>query len=126
MNRLIYTKILVFLLVISVFGVSCSNFSARSASRKAEKQMAGSSRSVRKVRESRKVRMAKAAQERNQSRLKKEYKKSVTRSRKRTYDIQSPDVQARMKRNDAKISEREKEKDKKSRSESRKRAKKFR
>ena len=55
---------------------------------------------------------AKKKQEKNEKKLKKEYAKSVERSRKRAYDIQSPEVQARMKQNQKDTALRDKEKKK--------------
>ena len=52
-----------------------------------------------KVKEPRSVLRAKRKQEANDRRLKRNYDKSVKRSQKRTVDIQSPEVQARMKQN---------------------------
>jgi len=67
-----------------------------------EKQLFGKSGTGRreaKVREPRKVVRAKKKQERNQRRLDKAYDKAVKKSQKRSYDIQTPEVQARMKQN---------------------------
>jgi hypothetical protein len=65
-----------------------------------------------KVKEPRSVLRAKRKQEANDRRLKRNYDKSVKRSQKRTVDIQSPEVQARMKQNkkDNSIRDREKKK----------------
>jgi hypothetical protein len=52
-----------------------------------------------KVKEPRSVLRAKRKQEANDRRLKRNYDKSVKRSQKRTVDIQTPEVQARMKQN---------------------------
>jgi hypothetical protein len=52
-----------------------------------------------KVKESRFVLKAKRKQEANDRKLKKDYEKSVKQSQKRTVDIQTPEVQARMKQN---------------------------
>jgi hypothetical protein len=50
-----------------------------------------------KVKEPRSVHRAKRKQEANDRRLKRNYEKSVKRSQKRTMDIQTPEVKARMK-----------------------------
>ena len=65
-----------------------------------------------KVKEPRSVLRAKRKQEANDRRLKRNYDKSVKRSQKRTLDIQSPEVQARMKQNkkDTAIRDRKKKK----------------
>lgn len=123
MNILHGIRAFIFSIFISLLTVSCGSYAARSASRKASKEMAGSGRAFR---ESRKIRMAKKQQEKRQSRIKKDYYNAVSDSRKRTYEIQSPDVKARMKRNEANISAREKAKDKRTKSESKSRAKRYR
>jgi LAS superfamily LD-carboxypeptidase LdcB len=84
--------------------------------RNPEKQLFGKShRSTKeaKVKEPRKVLKAKKKQEANDRRLKKAYDKSVIKSQKRTIDIQTPDVQARMKQNKKDLAIREKAKKKK-------------
>lgn len=123
MKKLHIRKILIFIIVLSLAAASCSSMASRSASRKAERAMAGGGRAFR---ESRKVRMAKKQQERRQAGLKKEYNKQVSLSRKRTYEIQSDDVKARMKRNEANIAAREKAKSKKSRADAKNASKKYR
>lgn len=111
------------MIIISVVASSCSSYASRAASRKAEKQMAGSARAFR---QSRKISMAKRQQEKRQLKIKKAYNKHVSASRKRSYEIQSPEVKERMKRNEANIAAREKARDKKARSGSKKSAKKYR
>ena len=71
----------------------------------------GSKKKV-KVKEPRSVHKAKRKQEKNEKRLKKEYAESVKKSRKRAYDIQSPEVQERMKQNEKDTAIRDKEKKK--------------
>lgn len=123
MKKLHFWKILLFILIITVTAVSCSSYASKSASRKAERSLAGGRRAFR---ESRKVRMARKQQERRQSELKKDYNKHVRLSRERTYEIQSEEVKSRMKRNEANIEAREKAKSKKSKSATKKSAKKYR
>jgi hypothetical protein len=65
-----------------------------------------------KVKEPRSVLRAKRKQEANNRRLKRNYDKSVKRSQKRTIDIQTPEVQERMKQNKKDISIRDREKKK--------------
>lgn len=55
---------------------------------------------------------AKREQERNEKRLKKESAEYIEQSRKRAYDIQTPEVQARMRQNEKDIATRDKEKKK--------------
>jgi hypothetical protein len=83
--------------------------------------MAGHSR---RFKESRKVRKAKAEQTSRQAKLKKNYNRSVIKSRKRTYEIQTPEVKTRMRMNEAAINAREKNKNKRDRDSS-KAAKKY-
>jgi hypothetical protein len=66
-----------------------------------------------KIREPGKVVRSKRKQEANDRKLKKQYDKSVKQSQKRTVDIQTPEVQARMKQNKKDLAIREKEKKKK-------------
>jgi hypothetical protein len=78
-----------------------------------------------KVREPRKVLKAKKKQEANDRRLKKAYDKSVKRSQKRTVEIQTPEVQARMKQNKKEFAVRDKDKKKKVKERSKRAAKKY-
>jgi hypothetical protein len=66
-----------------------------------------------KVKEPKAARKARKKQEDNQKKLKKEYAESVDKSRQRSYEIQSPDVKARMKQNQKDIEMRDKAKRKK-------------
>src|SRR5664279_633711 len=66
-----------------------------------------------KVKEPRSVLRAKRKQEANDRRLKRNYDKSVKRSQKRTVDIQTPEVQERMKQNKKDNSIRDKKKKRK-------------
>lgn len=105
---------------------SCSVFSKKAAVRKVERKMAGPPGRSGRVREARGVRAAKAAQERRQQKLKRGYERYVRESRKRSYEIQSPQVRERMKMNEAEIARREKEKDKMKRESSKKSGRKYR
>ena len=81
-----------------------------------EKQLFGKSHGSRKetkVREPKKVLKAKKKQEANDRRLKKDYDKSVKQSQKRSIDIQTPEVQARMKQNKKDYTRRDRDKKKK-------------
>jgi hypothetical protein len=127
MRHIHKTKLLVIIIFSALLACSCSTglFSG-SAFRRPEKQMAGSKRTAPRVREPRQVRSAKKKQEKNQDRIKKDYQQFVKTSRKRSYEIQSPDVKERMKRNDANIAARDKNKERKTRAASKTRARKFR
>jgi hypothetical protein len=78
-----------------------------------------------KVKEPRSVSKAKRKQEKNEKRLKKESAEYVKQSRKRAYDIQTSEVQARMKQNEKDTALRNKEKKKKAKSTTRKAGKKY-
>jgi hypothetical protein len=84
----------------------------------------GNKKEVR-VKEPRAVLKAKKKQEANQKRLKDNYKKSVKRSKKRTVDIQSPEVQKRMKQDKKATAKRDKTKRKNVRTNSKKAGKKY-
>lgn len=126
MNRLTHSKVLVvFSFVIALFTVSCNSrfFGKILPHKPASGEI--SSHSSRGYREQRQVRKAKEIQAKRQRSNKKAYGKSIERSRKRTYEIQTPEVKARMKQNQADLSAREKAKSKKQKSASRKSGKKY-
>jgi hypothetical protein len=83
------------------------------------------SRKEPKVKEPRVVLKAKRKQEANDRKLKRDYEKSVKLSQKRSYNIQTSEVQARMKQNKREISARDKEKKKKVRTSTRSAGKKY-
>ena len=92
-------KLILFLFVLSLATGSCT---AQIFHKNPEKQLFGKSHINKKgpkVKEPRKVLKAKKKQEANDRKLKKDSEKSVKRSQKRTVDIQTPEVQARMKQN---------------------------
>jgi hypothetical protein len=66
-----------------------------------------------KVKEPRSVLKAKRKQEANDRRLKRNYDKSIKRSQKRTVDIQTPEVQERMKQNKKNYTARDRKKKRK-------------
>jgi hypothetical protein len=83
-----------------------------------EKQLFGKSHRGRreaKVKEPRKVLRAKKKQEANDRRLNKLYDKGVLKAQKHNVEIQTPEVQARMKQNKKDLAKREKVKKKKTR-----------
>ena len=129
MNCLNLRKFLLSLfMAVFIMGTCNAQFSKNSGSKNPEKGLfgktVGSSKKV-KVKEPRSVQKARSKQEKNEKRLKNEYEKSVERSRQRTYDIQSPEVQARMKQNQKDTELRNKEKKKKVKANSKKAAKKY-
>ena len=78
-----------------------------------------------KVKEPKAVIKAKKKQEANDKKLKKDYEKSTKASQKRTYDIQTPDVQKRMKQNEKDASARDKAKKTKTKKTTKKAGKKY-
>ena len=129
MNYLYLRSSLIFIfLTLFVLGTCSAQYSHKSGPRNPEKALfgktGGKTKKV-KSKEPRSVLKAKKEQEENEKRLKKEYAKSVERSRKRAYDIQSPEVQARMKQNQENTALRDKEKKKKAKAGSKKAGKKY-
>lgn len=119
--------ILLLFLALSLAGECNAQFSA-SGSKNPEKALFGKTvghHKQAKIKEASVVRKAKKKQEKNQKKLKKEWAKSVKRSRQRTYDIQSPEVQARMKQNEKDIVSRDKAKKKNIKSSTKKAGKKY-
>lgn len=113
MNNLSVRKSFLFILLFSLAIGSCN---AQIFHRDPEKQLFGKSHGGRKeakVKEPRKVLKAKRKQEANDRKLERNYDKSIKESQKRTIDIQTPEVQARMKQNKKDTTVREKEKRKK-------------
>jgi hypothetical protein len=112
------------LIVLSCLAFSCSGrFAQARAAHKVERQMAGSSKGGK---ESFRVRVAKKQQENRQRKIKKNYAKHVENSRKRTFEIQSPEVKERMKQDESNRKLREKIKTKKVKTATRKAGNKYR
>jgi len=112
MNNISWRRVFFFIFLLTLSIGSCR---AQIFHKNPEKQLFGKSFGKKKevkVKEPRSVLKAKRKQEANDRRLKRNYDKSVKRSQKRTVDIQSPEVQARMKQNkkDNSIRDREKKK----------------
>jgi hypothetical protein len=109
-------RFLLLIFFVSYVLVTCSAQSSnKSGPKNPEKHLfgkTGGNTGKVKSREPRSVLKAKRKQEKNEKRLKKEYAESVERSRKRAYDIQSPEVQARMTQNQKDTALRDKEKKK--------------
>lgn len=113
MNRLSLKKVSLFIFVLAFTIGSCNaQIFHRSPDKKLFGKSSHSSKEA-KVKEPKKVLKAKKEQEAKKKKLKGDYDKSVKQSRKRTYDIQSPDVQERMKNNQKQTEERDKAKKKK-------------
>jgi predicted outer membrane protein len=129
MNKLSFKKFIIILFILTVV-VSSGNSQIfnKNASRKAEKSLFGKSLSKKKapkVQEPRSVTKAKKKQEAKKRKLDKDYAKSVKRSQKRTIDIQTPEVQERMKQDKKNTAARDKEKKKQIRSSTKKAGKKY-
>jgi len=125
MKNLSVKKLLLFFLILT-FTLGTGN--AQIFHKNPEKQLfgkSGSSRKGIKVKEPRSVLRAKKKQEANKRRLDKEYEKSVKQSQKRTVEIQTPEVQERMKQNKKDSALRDKEKKKKVKSGSKRAGKKY-
>jgi hypothetical protein len=78
-----------------------------------------------KIREPRGVRKAKKEQAKKEAKIKKDYDNYVADSRKRAYEIQTPEVKERMNQNKKDINSREKNRKKKSNSSTKKAQKKY-
>ena len=125
MNNISWRRIFLFIFLLSLLIGSCN---AQIFHKNPEKQLFGKTlgkKKEAKVKEPRSVLKAKRKQEANDRKLQKEYEKNVKRSQKRTIDIQSPEVQTRMKQNKKDITKRDKEKKKKVRASTRKAGEKY-
>jgi hypothetical protein len=125
MNNISWRRIFLFIFLLSLLIGSCN---AQIFHKNPEKQLFGKTLGKKKevkVKEPRSVLKAIRKQEANDRKLQKEYEKKVKRSQKRTIDIQSPEVQTRMKQNKKDFTMRDKEKKKKVRSSTRKAGEKY-
>ena len=124
MNKLKMRKVF-FCLVILTLGIGSCN--AQFFHKNPEKGLFGKSISKKqeKIKGPRKVIKAKKKQEANERKLKNDYEKSVKRSRGRTVDIQTPEVQERMKQNQKNSVIRDKEKKKNVKTRSKKAGRKY-
>ncbi len=114
------------LIFILLFAIGSCN--AQIFHRSPERQLFGKTPGIKKepkVKESRTVLRAKKKQEANDRKLKRDYDKSIRRSQKRTIDIQTPEVQKRMKQNKKDYTARDKEKRKNVKSNTKKAGKKY-
>lgn len=123
-------KKLLLLIFITTLALGSANAQLfhRNAARSAEKGLFGKSLNNKKqvkVKEPRSVLKAKKKQEANEKKLKKDYAASVKKSQKRTIDIQTPEVQERMKQNQKNLELRDKAKKKKTRTSNKKAGKKY-
>jgi len=125
MNNISVRKFFLFLFFISLSIGSCNGqIFHKNPEKKLFSKTLGSKKEA-KVKEPRSVLKAKRKQEANDRRLQKNYEKSVKRSQKRTVEIQTPEVQSRMKQNKKDITKRDKEKKKKTETGNKKAEKKY-
>ncbi len=120
-----------FLILIVLFvaaGSADGQIFKKNASRRAEKGLFGKSRSnsrSARIKQPRAVTKAVKKQEANDKKLKSDYDKTIKRSQQRTLDIQTADVQERMKKNQKETIERDKAKKKNTKTATRKAGKKY-
>jgi hypothetical protein len=112
MNKLSFKKLLLLMSFLSFLTIVAN---AQVNQNNPGRQMfrASSENKESKAKNPKKVSRNKKKQEANDRKLQKDYDKSVVRSRKRTYEIQSPEVQDRMKQNKKDYTKRDKMKKKK-------------
>jgi hypothetical protein len=129
MNNLYLKKLSLFVFILLLVLSSCnSRLFHKNGSRNAERELFGKSLGRKKevkVKEPRAVLKAKKKQEANDRKLKSDYKKSVKKSQERTIDIQTPEVQVRMKQNRKDTDTRDKSKRKKAKTSSKKAGRKY-
>ena len=119
--------LVLFILSVAVTSVN-SQILQKDMSRKADNGLAPRSASKKKrpgVNAPGNVPLSKKKQEANDRKLKKDYEKSIKLSQKRTVDIQTPEVQARMKQDKKETATRERVKKKKTNNRTRKAGKKY-
>lgn len=123
MNNLSLRKILLLFFVVFI---ATGSVNAQIFHKNPEKQLFGKShRKAPKVREPRTVLKAKKKQEANSRKLDKQYDKHIKQSQKHTIDIQTPEVQSRMKQNKKEYTSRDKHHKKKIRSSTKRAGKKY-
>jgi hypothetical protein len=112
MNKLYLRK---FFLIAFVLSLTIGSCNAQIFHKSPEKKLFGKTlghKKEAKVKEPRTILKARKKQEAKEKKLNKDKAKSVKRSRKRTLDIQTPEVQARMKQNQKDFTLRDKAKKK--------------
>jgi len=117
MNNISMKRFFLILIISSMaLGTVNAQLFHKNAAKSAERGLFGKSLNKKKqvkVKEPRSVSKAKKKQEAKERKLKKDYAASIKRSQKRTIEIQTPEVQARMKQNQIDTKERHKAKKKK-------------
>ncbi|MFO7851719.1 MAG: hypothetical protein ACQERS_11665 [Bacteroidota bacterium] len=108
-------KLLIFIIVILLGGeniaMSQTSIFDRWKARRIERKMNGEKRKVskeKKIKEPRSVIRAKREQEKREAEIRKAYKKTLNENKERHINIQSEEVQERMKQNEKEIKAREK------------------
>jgi len=124
MRKILLFSLSVVLLVFLGTAAAEAQQRPRTRGKSPEKALFSKKRKVQVV-ESRGVRKKKKEQQKKEEKLKKEYNDFVKQSKKRAFQIQSPDVQARMKQNEKDIAVREKQKKKQTSSATKKAARKY-
>jgi hypothetical protein len=117
-----------FFLIVFVLSLTIGTANAQIFHKDPEKKLFGKTLGNKKevkVKEPRVVLKAKKKQDAKEKKRKKEYSKAVRQSQKRTRDIQTPEVQARMKQNQKDSEVRDKAKKKQSRTTTKKAGKKY-
>jgi hypothetical protein len=125
MNNISWRRVFLFLFLLSLSICSCN---AQIFHKNPEKQLFGKTLGKKKevkVKEPGSVIKAKRKQEATDRKFQKDYEKNVKRSQKRTIDIQSPEVQTRMKQNKKDYTKRDKEQKKKVRANTRRAGEKY-
>jgi hypothetical protein len=117
MRKLSIRYLIIFIVILfTATAVSEAQDRRNTRGKNPEKSLFGKSKNrkvkSKKVREPRSVTKAKRKQEKNEEKIKRDYKNYVEDSRKRAYEIQTPEVKDRMKQNEKDIKEREKAKKK--------------
>ena len=123
MNNLSFKKIL---FIFFVLFIAIGSANAQLFHKNPEKQLFGKShRKEPKVKEPGTVLKAKKKQETNDRKLQNDYDKNVKQSQKRSIDIQTPEVQSRMKQNKKEYTSRDKNHKKKVRTSTKRAGKKY-
>jgi hypothetical protein len=101
-NLVLRVCIIVFLTFNLSFALCEAQIFGTGSSKNFERRLFGKStvkKETKKVKEPRKVSLAKRKQSKNDAKLKKDYAKFIKESQKRSIEIQTPEVQERMKQN---------------------------
>lgn len=128
MSTIHIRRFLIFIFILSLATGSANSQLLRKNVTKSTEKLSGKSNGNgkgAKVKEPKKVSNSAKQQEAKEKKRKNDYAKSIRKSQKRTIEIQSPAVQARMKQNQKDLVSRDKVKKKKVRSGSKKAGKKY-